>query len=166
MSQDLNEVKSLWFYNQYGDVDTALVWNTTSKSIRDWRQVDDDLKKLIYNSQSDRKRLYGGGRPIKHSELESHLLVERKKGGSRLTLDRSRSGNYKLRDLGKGETGKYGCIWRRKDRNGLSIQKKAIENRHEPGNPQSTEILPLQESPLSKSWLTSSGCNGLNSIVS
>ena len=115
------KLEALEFANQYGDADAAFAFNTTRKSIRDWRKKESELKKLVGDGLNKRKRLHGGGRPIKHPELELLLLSSKK-------------GNAILRDLGKEETLKYGCIWRMKDRNGLSIRRKSTEHQYEPGD--------------------------------
>ena len=64
------KLEALEFANQYGDADAAFAFNTTQKSIRDWRKKESELKKLVGDGLNKRKRLHGGGRPIKHPELD------------------------------------------------------------------------------------------------
>ena len=84
------KLEALEFANQYGDADAVFALNIIQKSIRDWRKKESELKKLVGDCLIKRKRLHGGGYPIKHPELELFLpsLVKekRKKDGARVTI--------------------------------------------------------------------------------
>ena len=68
------KLDALEFAKEYGDADAAFSFSTTRKSIRDQRKQESELKEMVGDKQGRKKRLRGGGRPIKHPELEIFFL--------------------------------------------------------------------------------------------
>ena len=64
------KLEALEFAAKYGDKDAAFCFNTTQRSIQDWRWSENSLKRKAGDGCSKRKRLDGGGRSVKHPELE------------------------------------------------------------------------------------------------
>ena len=129
------KLEALEFAAQYGDGDAAFSFNTTRKTIRDWRKQEEVIKRIVGDGLGKKKRKEGGGRPIKHPELElllpSWIKDKRRKEGSRVTVKQvQKRGNLILQEMGKEETVKYGAIWRMKERAGLSIRRRSTENQY------------------------------------
>ena len=131
------KLDALEFAKEFGDADAAFSFNTTRKSIRDWRKQESELKEMVGDKQGRKKRLRGGGRPIKHPELEillpSWIKEQRKHSGTRVTIKNTvKKGNLLLKAMGRDKEVKYGAIWRMKDRNGLALRRKSSENQYIP----------------------------------
>ena len=80
------KLEALEFAAKYGDKDAAFCFNTTPRSIQDWRKAENSLKRKAGDSLGKRKRLDGGGRSVKHPELEillpSWIKERREKKGA------------------------------------------------------------------------------------
>ena len=92
---------------------------------------------MVGDNQARKKRLRGGGRKIKHPELEillpSWIKEHRQKCGARVTIKNTvKKGNSLLKEMGREGEVKYGAIWRMKDRNGLALRRKSTENQYKP----------------------------------
>ena len=124
------KLEALEFAAQYGDEDAAFSFNTTRKTIRDWRKQEEVIKRIVGDGLGKKKRKEGGGCPIKHPELElllpSWIKDKRRKEGSRVTVKQvQKRGNLILQEMGKEGNVKYGAIWRMKERAGLSIRRRS-----------------------------------------
>ena len=90
------KLEALEFANHYDNADAAFAFNTTRKSIMDRRKKESELKKLVCDGLIKRKRLHGGGHPIKHPELElllpSWVKEKRKNNGARVTIRQVKKG--------------------------------------------------------------------------
>ena len=80
------KLEALEFAAKYGDKDAAFCFNTTQRSIQDWRRAENSLKRKAGDWFGKRKRRDGGGRSIKHPELEillcSWIKERREKKGA------------------------------------------------------------------------------------
>ena len=129
------KLEALEFAAQYGDEDAAFSFNTTRKTIRDWRKQEEVIKRIVGDGLGKKKRKEGGGRPIKHPELElllpNWIKDKRRKEGNRVTVKQvQKRGNLILQEMGKEGNVKYGAIWRMKERAGLSIRRRSTENQY------------------------------------
>ena len=60
------KLEALEFAAQYRDEDAAFSFNTTRKTIRDWRKQEEVIKRIVGDGLGKKKRKEGRGRPIKH----------------------------------------------------------------------------------------------------
>ena len=65
-----DQLSAILFAKEYGDRDAAFCYNTTPRTIRDWRKKEEQIKECIGNGEVRKRRLPGGGRHINHPELE------------------------------------------------------------------------------------------------
>ena len=133
-----DQLDAIIFAKEYGDRDAAFCYNTTPRTIHDWRKKEEQIKECIGNGEVKKRRLPGGGRHINHPELEVLLpawIRDRRKEGGRVTLKAVRDkGRDILKELGRDTIVTKGEIWRLKERNGFSIRRKSTQNQYSPEN--------------------------------